>query len=250
MPYIASKSPSKDKPGFSISFRHPCRRDSKGKLGLKVRRGLGTADSAEADRLVSQMNELLADESWWTAARYHEAKKQFDGRIVDAFFDGLQAGMPDSQALREEAIRMPGRDDGYSRVLFVGTTGAGKTSLLRNLIGSDPDRDRFPSTSTAKTTVSDIEVIPADGAFEAVVTFFSDAAVQANVEDCVLSACIAVWEDLGEDKVAERFLNHPDQRFRLAYILGNWRKSRSVERADDDWDFGDSGDSEVTIADD
>lgn len=250
MPYIASKSPSKDKPGFSISFRHPCRRDSKGKLGLKVRRGLGTADSAEADRLVSQMNELLADESWWTAARYHEAKKQFDGRIVDAFFDGLQAGMPDSQALREEAIRMPGRDDGYSRVLFVGTTGAGKTSLLRHLIGSDPDRDRFPSTSTAKTTVSDIEVIPADGAFEAVVTFFSDAAVQANVEDCVLSACIAVWEDLGEDKVAERFLNHPDQRFRLAYILGNWRKSRSVERADDDWDFGDSGDSEVTIADD
>lgn len=250
MPYVASKLLNKDKPGFSISFRHPRRRDSKGKFGLKVRRGLGTSDSAEADRLVSQMNEILADESWWTAARFPEAHRQFDSHIVDAFYDELQAGMPDSQVLREEAIPMPGRDEGYARVLFVGTTGAGKTSLLRHLIGSDPEFDRFPSTSTAKTTVSDIEVIPADGAFEAVVTFSSNAVVQANVEDCVLSACTAVWEELGVDKVAERFLNHPDQRFRLGYILGNWRKSKLVERADDDWDFGDSEETDVSIADD
>lgn len=172
MTYIASKSLTKDRPGFSISFRHPCRVDSRGKLGLKVRRGLGTADAGEADALVAQMNKLLADESWWNASRYHDAMQAFSPVIVDAFFDGLQASVANPVALRDSIIPMPGRAEGYARVLFVGTTGAGKTSLLRHLIGSHPDRDRFPSTSTAKTTVSDIEVIPDDGQYRAAVTFF------------------------------------------------------------------------------
>lgn len=248
MTYVAAKSPTKGRPGFSISFRHPLRYDSKNKPGLKVRRGLDTRDPAEADKLVEEMNQLLADESWWNAGRYVDASRQFDKRVVDAFYDGLQAGLPDSQALREEAIPLPGRDDGYARALIVGTTGAGKTSLLRHFIGSDPDRDRFPSTSTAKTTVSDIEVIPADGSYDAVVTFFSEMAVRTNVEDCLLNACSAVWDRLPEEKVAERLLNHPDQRFRLGYILGNWQKVLQPERAEDDWDFG--GTPEVSTPDD
>ena len=66
-------------------------------------------------------------------------------------------------SLREAHIRLPNAEqDGYSRVLFVGTTGAGKTSLFRQLIGSDPDDDRFPSTAPAKTTIADIEVIQAE----------------------------------------------------------------------------------------
>lgn len=259
MPYTASKSPTKDRPGFSISFRHPCRLDSKGRPGLKMRRGLGTSDPVEADRLVAQMNQLLAEEGWWTTAKLADAQRSFDKRIVEAFFDSIQAGVPDSRAIRDAQIEMPGEAEGYARVLFVGTTGAGKTSLLRHLIGSDPDKDRFPSTSTAKTTVSDIEIILAEGAFVAIVTFFSEVAVQTNVEDCVLNACMGVWDDLPEEKIAERFLNHPDQRFRLSYVLGSWKKvEQSVEQAADAWAFGDEepatesadrGEELVTVAD-
>ena len=84
--------------------------------------------------------------------------------VIDAFYDEIQAGRDDPEALRESHIRLPdAKEDGYSRVLFVGTTGAGKTSLLRQLIGSDPDEDRFPSTAPAKTTIADIEVIQAEG---------------------------------------------------------------------------------------
>ncbi|QSI78773.1 hypothetical protein [Niveibacterium microcysteis] len=235
MSYTASKSPTKDRPGFSISFRHPCRSDSKGKPGLKVRRGLGTANPEEADALVAQMNELLADESWWNAGRYNDALQTFDPIIVDAFFDGLQASVANPVALRDNIIPLPGREDGYARVLFVGTTGAGKTSLLRHLIGSDPDKDRFPSTSTAKTTVSDIEVIPDDGPYRAAVTFFSEHAIRANVEDCVIAACSAEWDGMSEEKIADKLLHHADQRFRLSYLLGAWQTSDDA--ADDDWDF-------------
>ena len=239
MAYTASKSPTQGRPGFSISFRHPCRNDSKGKPGLKMRRGLGTADPKEAEVLVSEMNQLLADEAWWNAGRYQEALRVFDRRVVDAFYDGLQASAPDSYEVRNGVIPLPDKEAGYARVLFVGTTGAGKTSLLRHLIGSDPDQDRFPSTSTAKTTVSDIEVIPADGPYRAAVTFFSDVVIQTNIEDCILNACTAVWERMPEDKVADRFLHHPDQRFRLSYILGSWQKNRASEQSSDEWDFGD-----------
>lgn len=238
MANTASLSMTPGRPGFSVSFRHPCRLDSKGKPGLKMRRGLGTDDKAKAESLVAQLNQLLQDEVWWTAAKYQDALQTFDQRIVDAFYDGIQAGVVDSFETRNGIIPLPGKAEGYARTLFVGTTGAGKTSLLRHLIGSDPDLDRFPSTSTAKTTVSDIEVIPAEGEFRAAVTFFSDTVIQANVEDCVLNACSAVWDRLPEDKVADRFLHHPDQRFRLSYLLGSWRKNLPVEPASDDWDFG------------
>lgn len=238
MAYTASLSTTPGRPGFSISFRHPLKLDSKGKPGLKMRRGLGTDDKAKADVLVGQMNKLLQDESWWTTAKHHDALLAFDQRIVDAFYDGIQAGVADSFETRSSVIPLPGKAEGYARTLFVGTTGAGKTSLLRHLIGSDPELDRFPSTSTAKTTVSDIEVIPATGNFRAAVTFFSESVIQANVEDCVLNACSAVWDGLSEDKVADRFLHHPDQRFRLSYLLGSWRKNLPAEHASGDWDFG------------
>ena len=124
-----------------------------------MRRGLGTADEVEADRLVEEMNVLLSDRAWWNANRRADAGNKFSNIVVDAFYDEIQAGREDPESLREESIPLPDEEEGYSRVLFVGTTGAGKTSLLRQLIDSDPDRDRFPSTAPAKTTIADIEVV-------------------------------------------------------------------------------------------
>jgi hypothetical protein len=222
--YTASKSRS-NRPGWSVSFRHPLRNDARGKPGLKMRRGLGTTDEATADRLLEEMNALLSDPSWWNAAKRAEAEREFSGVVASAFYDEIQAGRDDPEALREALIPLPNADDGYARVLFVGTTGAGKTSLLRHLIGSDPDRDRFPSTAPAKTTIADIEVVQAPGDYEAVVTFFTEFQAQANVEECVIDACLAAYEDAPIEKVADRFLNHRDQKFRLSYVLGGWHKS-------------------------
>ncbi len=248
MAYTASVSTTPGRPGLAVSFRHPLKLDSKGKPGLKMRRGLGTDDKTKAEALVAQMNQLLQDEAWWTAAKYQEALQVFDQRIVDAFYDGIQAGIADSFETRNSVIPLPGKAEGYAKTLFVGTTGAGKTSLLRHLIGSDPELDRFPSTSTAKTTVSDIEVIPASGQFRAVVTFFSETVIQTNVEDCVLNACAAVWDKLPEDKVVDRFLHHPDQRFRLSYLLGSWRRNLATEPAADEWDFGENNHATTAAA--
>ena len=231
--YTASKTRS-NRPGWSISFRHPLRNDSRGRPGLKMRRGLNTSVDGDADRMVGEMNSILGDPGWWNASKRQEASLRFSKPVVDAFFDEIQAGRDSPEALREAQIRLPNaKDDGYSRVLFVGTTGAGKTSLLRHLIGSDPESDRFPSTAPAKTTIADIEVIEAPGDFDAVVTFCTEFQAQANIEECITDACLAMFEGAPEDKVADRFLNHRDQKFRLSYLLGGWRKS-DLEKPDDD----------------
>jgi energy-coupling factor transporter ATP-binding protein EcfA2 len=237
--YTASKSQTQNRPGWSINFRHPLRKDGRNKSGLKVRRGLGTTDPNEADLLVAEMNRLLGDERWWSITRKADASQEFDARVVDAFYDDIEPVAADTRAVRDDLLPLPGRADGYSRVLLVGTTGAGKTSLVRQLIGTDPDEDRFPSTSTAKTTISETEIVIGEGAFRAAVTFFPETEIRVGIEECVFNACAAVLDRQSEDRIAERLLNHSDQRLRLSYVLGSGKSPVAATKrgGDDDWDF-------------
>jgi len=242
--YTASKARSDGRTGWAVTFRHPLRKDAKGKQGLKVRRGLGTANESEANQLVSQLNELLANPDWWSLLRRQEAEKKFNAAVVSAFYDLIEEAKIDNRAVRDAEIQLPTQDDGYARILFVGTTGAGKTTLLRHLIGSHPDNDRFPSTSTAKTTISDIEIVLADTDYRAVVTFFPENATRTALLECITDAAGATLTGATDDVIADRLLNHRDQKFRFSYVLGQWHpKEDSI--TDDNWDFGSSSGSDL-----
>ena len=142
----------------------------------------------------------------------------------------------DARQIRDSKIPLPGRDEGYARIMFVGTTGAGKTTLLRHLIGSDHTNDRFPSISTARKTTSDIEIVTTDsGPFAAAITFMPFETVIGHVEECIQAACRGVIEGNSTEEVAHALLNHPEQRFRLSYVLGTLEDQTED---DDDLDFG------------
>jgi len=235
--YKATKTRSK-RPGWSVTFRHPKRTDSRGRPGLKVRRGLGTPDELEANRLVEQLNELLNDHSWWSADKRTEAANHYDSVVIAAFFDGMESGKISSIALREAVIPLPTKEDGYSRVMLSGTTGAGKTTLLRHVIGSDHNHDRFPSTSTARTTTADIEIVTADCPFKAVVTFMPEHEVRAHIDECLEEACLSAVQQKSDEKVAAALLAHREQRFRLSYTLGSWLEN-STKEEEDDFSFDD-----------
>lgn len=246
--YKASKTRS-NRPGWSVTFNHPRRRDPRGKFGLKVRRGLRTTEDGRADQLVAQLNEILADPSWWSIDRRFEALQRFDAIIVSAFFDGIEAGKVNSKELREEILRLPTRNDGYARIMLVGSTGAGKTTLLRQLIGSDHTRDRFPSTSTAKTTTADIEIITtATGPFKSVITFMNEHEVRGAVYECLEEACASAIRGQDDEGIAGALLEHPEQRFRLSYPLGTWQQEPPSDEMDSL--FEDEATSSVTLPDD
>src|SRR6266699_5135115 len=180
--FKASLSQSQGRNSWCVIFRHPLREDGQGRTGVRVRRGLGTNDHAEAERLKSEMNALLSNPAWWTPAARESAEHLYDPRIVSAFYDSFIPVEHDFWGLRERIIPLPTPDDGYARVLLVGTTGAGKTTVVRQLLGTDPIKERFPSTSAAKTTICDLEVVLAEGAFQAVVTFLPKDRIQMYVE--------------------------------------------------------------------
>ncbi|MCY4365911.1 MAG: hypothetical protein OXE17_06790 [Chloroflexi bacterium] len=225
--YRASKTRSNNRPGWSVTFSHPLRKDNRGKPGLKVRRGLGTADPDEAQRLVDQLNELLSDQSWWSLDRLGDAGRHFNTNVVAAFFDEIEIGKIEPRHLREEVMPLPNPEQGYARIMLVGSTGAGKTTLLRQLIGSDHKQDRFPSTSTAKTTTSEIEIVSDPGAdfYDAVITFKPEHEVRCAVEECLEDACVAVIRGQDDAGVASALLEHREQRFRLSYVLGGWQQA-------------------------
>ncbi len=234
--FVAALSRSQGRNAWAVIFRHPVRiNPNTGKVGLRVRQGLGTVDEAEADQLKDQLSQLLADESYWNLSAKAEAEKRFHRRVVEIFFHGMEPEENDFGAIRESIIILPtSQDMEYRRALLLGTTGAGKTTLLRQLIGTDPESERFPSTSTAKTTVHETEVVLDTGPFRAAVTFFPVDEVREHLNECISEAILAAYRGDKDTEVLRKLLMHVNQRFRFNYILGNGAQAPSSDDDDED----------------
>src|ERR1043166_2037591 len=121
--FRASLSQSQGREGWSTIFRHPLRTDAAtGKPGRRVRKGLGTKDQGEAQRLLDQLNEILDDQKYGSVAARSAAESRFDARVVDIFYESLIPETWDFFDVRGGVIPLPSADGGdYRRVLLVGT---------------------------------------------------------------------------------------------------------------------------------
>ncbi len=238
--YTASKSRNQGRGAWAVIFRHPARIDlASGNTGRRIRRGLGTADEAEATQLVEQLNQILATPELWEITAKPAALGRFDARVVEIFYGGMEALEVNFAQLRDELLPLPTEDD-YRKVLLLGTTGAGKTTVVRQLLGTDPATERFPSTSTAKTTVADTELVTTEvGPYRAVVTFVPRDEVIDYLTENVSEAALAFHRGRPDDEIRRRLLDHVNQRFRFSYILG-----RGVAQVDDS-DLADDDDDEI-----
>ena len=224
---------------WCVIFKHPMRISGDGKPGLRVRRGLGKNEKSEAQVLVDQLNEILSNDDYWKLTAKVTAADRFHPKVVSAFYDSIEVKAEDPWKVREEVLPLPNPESGYSRVQLVGATGSGKTTLLRQLIGTDPKKERFPSTSTAKTTTFDMEVILAPGLYRCVVSFLQRERVRFYIEECVVAAVYAAVESRPYNEVVRRLLEHGEQRFRLSYLIGSLTSKESNledEFEDDDLD--------------
>src|SRR3989442_15139678 len=87
--------------------------------------------------------------------------------VVDILSRDMVPDIFNAYNIRDGALAFPlSSDSDYRQVLLLGSTGGGKTTLVRQLIGSGPENERFPSTSTARTTMGVNEnVLPPQGTF-------------------------------------------------------------------------------------
>lgn len=211
---------SKGRSGWCVILRHPVCRTPDGKDKLRIRRGLGTRDDAEAQAIVDQLNDILDKPDLWNPAARERAELKYAPQAIGAFYDCLMPEITNGWAARESLIPLPDASKGYARMLLVGTTGAGKTTVVRQVLGTNPETERFPSTSAAKTTICDIEIVFDPGLFRVVVAFMPKDHVRQYIADCVTSAVSRHIQAAGRAEVTRRFLEHTDQQFRLSYVLG------------------------------
>src|SRR5437899_2653886 len=149
---------SKGRQKWCVIFRHPLIPDDlTGKPGLRVRRGLGTDNTEDAQAILKDLNAILSDTDFWSLGARDLASRRFHPKAVSAFYDHdrLRPALADSWGKREEIIPLP---NGAVIVQVVGPFGTGKTTFLRQCIGTLP-KERFPSTSKGKTNICDTELI-------------------------------------------------------------------------------------------
>ncbi|MBZ0202266.1 MAG: hypothetical protein K8I03_04535 [Ignavibacteria bacterium] len=219
--YQATISKNKNKEGLSMIFRHPLKTGPDGKPGRRVRKGLGTQNLVEAQKFIDEMNILLQNELYWAPTMRGKAAAELNKLVVDAFYEGLMPSLRDSWKVRDLTLPLPDKSTGYSRTLLLGTTGAGKTTLVRQLIDTHPIDEHFPSTSASKTTICDIELITSsDNKFKGVVTFIPMEKVRQLTEESLVSAMVSYAEKGDDEEFKRKFMEHPEQRFRLSYLLG------------------------------
>ena len=236
--YKASLSRSKGRGYWSIIFRHPVKKDSKDKYGLRVRRGLGTDDQEQAEILVKQMNEILEDEKMWSnAAKEIAIARNYSDIIIRAFYDDLEMVSIDYREIRNTLIAIPDALD-WRKVLLVGATGVGKTTFLRQLMGTYSKNDRFPTTAAGRTTTCDMEVICSEQEkYEAAITFLTRNEIRFYVEENVQSTISSILFDSNKKDITQTFVIHKDQRFRMNYVLGDIEVSE--DDSNDDFDLFD-----------
>lgn len=243
-PYVATLRQVPGRKALSVEFRHPLRPDpsNQGKPGRKVRKGLGT-DRAAAERLVGDLNRLLADASLHSPAARAKAEAVFDDpRVIEIFYDGIEPKTENYRLIRDEHLPLPSRADGYPCILLLGVPGAGKTTLVRQMIGSRPGRDGFPATSINRTTTFETEIIAGPKDFAAAVTFMSEEEADFEIRQCVSAAVLRAIDDQATDaRIARALLERSDMRFRLKYILGDWPQD---DLDDDPYADEDSSDTE------
>lgn len=226
--YTASAKRNPGRKGFVMSFRHPLKIEN-GRPGRKVCKGLGTDNESRAQKLEDRMNNLLARPEFHSVGSRAEAAREFADcpEIVEIFYGDLDPSVTGHRAVRERLHPLPPIDPQDSvRTLILGNSGVGKTTLLRRLIGCDAERDRFPATSTNRTTTCEIEIITGRKDFTAAVTFLTRHQTQQEVMESVSNAVLKAIEGAPDSVVMKDLLDDSDQRFRLKYALGDWRNPK------------------------
>ena len=106
------------------------------------------------------------------------------------------------------------------KIYFLGDTGAGKTTIIRKLMGTD--NFSFPTTRQNRTTVAVTEyVISKNLPFTATVLFKPEIEIRGSIREILQMASYKAYKEkqLNTTKISKYLRQTSDQKFRLYYII-------------------------------
>jgi len=108
------------------------------------------------------------------------------------------------------------------KIYFLGDTGAGKTTIIRTILGTD--ELNFPTTRQTRTTVATTEyVISKNLPFKATFIFKAEEQIRGYINEIIQEATYKAYKEKQKRKeqVAKYLKQTNDQSFRLYYILSD-----------------------------
>ena len=126
----------------------------------------------------------------------------------------------ETQARLDELVMIPAD---LPRVYLLGDTGTGKTSLVRQILGTK--KESFPSVRQKRTTIAVTEyVIVAEGPYTAAMLLKSPDELRRNVVEILEDTLYITYKAnkdgrLDPDQVVENLEESPDERFKLKYLV-------------------------------
>jgi len=104
------------------------------------------------------------------------------------------------------------------RIYLLGDTGAGKTTIIRKLLGTEASK--FPTTRQTRTTVAPTEyVIWQHEGYDITVVLKPVSEVTGYLEEILSSAITRFYLDRNREQLLRDLRQTSDQRFRLYYLL-------------------------------
>lgn len=214
--YTARLVTNSGRPGLLVEFRHPGVLDRQG-YGRKVTRGLKTRDKPEADTILTDLNQILADASLHEFSARNLAAAQFHPKAVEAFY-GVYTREDAGVARREQLIPLERPECGVPTIGLVGNTSVGKTSLLRRILGTV--NERFPAISGNRTTLFPCEFLVEDGQFRAAISFRSETETELALQQMGLKAVMRALDGADDELVIRELFEPIEDGLRLKYLLG------------------------------
>jgi len=125
--------------------------------------------------------------------------------------------MKSFEQIQEELGELPN----YPKIYLLGSTGAGKTSIVRAIL--DTDNEKFPTTSTTRTTIAPTEyVISSKRAFKSTFIFKEKEDIENSIRELLTTAilkALSLRENEDNFNVISYLEETSDERFRLKHIV-------------------------------
>ena len=109
--------------------------------------------------------------------------------------------------------------DSLKKIYFLGSTGAGKTSIIKNILGTA--KDSFPNVSQTRTTVVPTEYIISKKfiQFKTIILFKTKQDIKNSIDDIVREAIIEASLNNDLENIKDKLRERSDEKFKLFYLV-------------------------------